>query len=303
MDYSFIDPGWAVRIHTPIQEITPDDAAKIVELLIKNVVVSWKKQSLTKKEEHDFCEMFGDLHRRFDPKDWDKLDDRMKAVHYRDYPGIWRVTGEPDEKGNPGMFGHDDELAWHNNQPYRSDRKPFVYLYAVKGTKDSVTKWSNHMLAYEDLPQEEKDIYDNLEIQFGDHRTFIDEDSIIRKFRQNFVREELKKNIIHKLVITNPYGRKGISMSPYHAHWISGMTQEQMIKFTDDFLEYIEQPKYVYTHHWDDGDVVIGEQLTSVHKREAFYGMTTRLLHRVAFSPDNFFPEGLQYEGYNASLK
>lgn len=304
MEYSFIDPGWAVRVHTPVQEITEQDVPKITELLVNNVVVSWKKQSLTMKEQHDFCEMFGGLHRRFDPKDWDNLDDKMKAVHFRDYPGIWRVTGEPDKKGHPGLFGHDEELAWHNNQPYRIDRKPFVWLYGDKGTVGSVTKWTNQMLAYDDLPQEKKDEYADLEIQFGDNRKYVDTTSLMRKYRQNFIRSELEKhNLKHKLVVTNPYGRTGLNITPYQTHWISGMNEEEMIQFTDDLLEYLEQPQYVYTHEWEDGDVVIAEQVTSIHKRDKFYGMRQRVLHRIAFSPDNVFPEGMEYEGYGGSLK
>ena len=47
------------------------------------------------------------------------------------------------------------------------------------------------------------------------------------------------------------------------------------------------QEKYSYTHNWDDGDVLVWDNWTGLHKRPAFAGMPDRLLHRMQFGIDN----------------
>ena len=108
-------------------------------------------------------------------------------------------------------------------------------------------------------------------------------------------------NFKNKLVLTNAYGQKGLYISPLQVGDITGLTYEEMVEFTDNILEHITQPKYVYSHHWEDGDVLIGEQFFGVHKRDAFEKMHERYLHRIAFNSSKLMPN-LKYEGYNGNL-
>lgn len=304
MEYGFADNGWAVHIHTPVQEIQDEDILVINKFLITNVAVFWKKQNLTLKDQSDFCKRFGNLQTFYDKNEnWDDINVRDRGQLFKGFPDILRVTGEPDDEGEIGLFGHDGELTWHNNQPHKQYRKPFIWLYAERGSKGSKTYWTNQMLAYEGLSDEDKSFYDTLEIQFGDNRSYIDKGSAYEAWRVKKVEEELAKDIKHKLVVTNPYGQKGLNISPYQTHWITGMNPQEVITFTDKLLEHLTKPEYVYKHEWEDGDVVLGEQVTSCHKRDPFTGMSTRVLHRIAFSPDKIMPEGLNYIGYNGVLK
>ena len=77
---------------------------------------------------------------------------------------INRVTGELDEHGRPGLFGHVTELEWHCNRVSDPDRKPIVWLYGEKGTVGSRTSWLNHILTYNDLPQEKKDQFKDIKL-------------------------------------------------------------------------------------------------------------------------------------------
>lgn len=303
MKYSFADNGWAVIVDTPIQEITDNDIHDITKFMINNVAVVWKKQNLTLDDQENFCKRFGNLQEFFNREHWVAMSDAEVGMHaYPDNPGIVRVTGEPDESDQIGLFGHDEELAWHNNKPFDEVRKPFIWLHAEKGSAGSVTHWTNQMLAWEKLSAKQKEYFETLEIQFGDNRKYVDQGSAHAKARDLNVPNQLSKNLWHKLVVTNPYGKKGLNITPYQTHAISGMSHEEMIKFTDEMIEYLSQPEFVYTHHWEDGDVVLGEQVTSVHKRDTFKGMNKRVMSRIAFSPDKIFPNGLHYEGYNGVL-
>lgn len=299
LEYEVLDNGWTVQIHTPIKDITEEEQAEILKLIIQNTMVFWRNQNLNEQEELDFCARFGGID--FTSLDWDKATDDQKSLFIREYPGILRVTAKPGETGRPGHFHHKEELKWHCNRPNDPKRKSFIWLYAVEGSKDSITHWTNSILAYNDLPPELKKHYDTLEVSYHDSRFRIDHD---RETYQKHLKkiEHLKTlNFKNKLVLTNPYGQKGLYISPLQVGEITGMDFEEMIEFTNNILEYLTQPKYVYSHHWEDGDVLIGEQFFGLHKRDAFEKMHERYLHRIAFNSTKMFPE-LKYEGYTGDL-
>ena len=64
---------------------------------------------------------------------------------------IIRVTGEKNNHGEPGLFGHTSALDWHANQASSYERAPLIWLYGVKGTAGSCTSWIDMQAAYRDL--------------------------------------------------------------------------------------------------------------------------------------------------------
>jgi alpha-ketoglutarate-dependent taurine dioxygenase len=295
LEYEVMENGWTVRVHTPILDLTENDKRDVLDLMIRNTAVVWKGQNLTKQQELDFCGSFGKYDFAHVPDD-DTIPPERRALFYPDHPGILRVTGRKDENGHAGHFGHDDELEWHCNRPSDPYRKPFVYLYAVEGSKGSVTHWSNGIHTYNDLTEEQKAKYDDIEVQYYGQRFRKDHDSSQRQWRTE--RDEKLKalNLRHKIILENHYGDKGISISPLEVGEITGMTYDEMVDFTDDILDFLTQEKYIYSHHWEDGDVTISDQFFGVHKRDAFDRMSERLLHRIAFNTDHMIPD-MRYKG------
>ena len=45
---------------------------------------------------------------------------------------------------------------------------------------------------------------------------------------------------------------------------------------------HILNDKYMYHHHWDDGDIVMSDQDITLHKRWYFGSMKDRLMWRLA---------------------
>jgi alpha-ketoglutarate-dependent taurine dioxygenase len=58
----------------------------------------------------------------------------------------------------------------------------------------------------------------------------------------------------------------------------------ELIKWLAD---YTLQEKYIYHHHWEDGDIVLADQWHGIHKRHHFVNLETRVLHRAAL----YYPE------------
>lgn len=308
LEYEILDNGWTVRIHTPINDIDENDQAQVLKLLVQNTCVFWRGQDLTPQQELDFCYRFGNID-FVDGKDYDERSEEGKSLFIRDFPGILRVTAKPGETGLPGQFAHKEELQWHCNQPNNPNRKPFVWLYSVEGSKNSVTHWSNSILAYNDMSGDLKEYYDTLSVGHFNSRFRTDLNREGYETYRAYDEYYKSLNFRNKLVLTNSYGQKGIHLSPlqvgeiaqHRDNTITVMEYSEMIEFADNLLEYLTQPKYVYSHHWQDGDVIIGEQFFGVHKRDAFEDMHKRYLHRIAFNSNKIYPD-LAYEGYNGNL-
>jgi len=64
-------------------------------------------------------------------------------------------------------------------------------------------------------------------------------------------------------------------------------------KFSDnlqkDIEDYLFQDKYQYHHHWQEGDVVLSDQILTLHKRQTNDSdkLSKRVLNRITFRLSN----------------
>lgn len=304
MDYKIHENGWTVISYTPIQDLTPNDKRQVLDFILKNTCVVFRNQNLTPAQEMDFCSSFGNTDSFKSPDQFDNISDNFKSIFLsKEYSSIIRVTAEKHpEYGGNGLFSHEDDLDWHNNQPDRPERRPFVYLHSKRGSNGSITGFTNNILAYENLSDDDKVVYNNIEILYGNNEWKKDDGETGRRATTDKrMKNTLEKQIWHKLVVENIYGQKGLNISPLQVNDIRGIDEDRKNNFLKDILEYITQGQFVYNHHWEDGDVLIAEQLFGIHKRYAFKDMENRLLHRIVFNASNMIPK-LRYKGFNGDL-
>lgn len=285
LEFETLNNGWTTKIHTPIKDLTKENCYSVIDLLIENTCVIWNKQELSKQDELDFISRLGSY--EYSDMIWNNLDEESKSLFYPDYPGLMRVTGAPGLTGSPGQFGHTEELAWHCDGPTNIKRSPFVYLYAVEGSAGSVTHWTNGIKAYQGLDPIDKHFMETFEVQYYGQRYRKDLNTKQGKWRLKEDQKLKELNLRHKIVIENKLGQKGLAVSPLQVGEVTGMNHEEMLKFTEKLLAFLTKPEYVYSHHWQDGDVAISDQFFGIHKRDQFNGMNARLLHRLAFDPSN----------------
>ena len=184
-----------------------------------------------------------------------------------------RVTGEKDKDGHPGLFGFNEELKWHANQVEHAHRRSMVWLYAVKGSKGSVTSFTNHAEAYKDLDDDTKNQIKDLKNVFKIEYAY-DERHVFGEFAWS--------TYDPPLVHTNESEQTGLFLPWLHVHHFVGLSPEESADIVDKLRDHIlSNPNYIYDHHWDDGDVIMTEQWLGVHKRHAFEHMDKRLLHRI----------------------
>jgi alpha-ketoglutarate-dependent taurine dioxygenase len=259
MKYHLHENGWTVLVDEfDFNSANQDDINQIARLIANNTCVVFKNQRLSVEDELRIAHMF----KRTKPLFNSREEENFKNWAVDPDGIIARVTGELNDRGEPGIAGHSDEMVWHCNMPQDRDRCPIIWLYAVRGSKGSRTSWNNNILSYNDLDDITKEKLKPLKcIYMGG--------AILDEHGQNNA------------------GKTGLYLSFLQLDRFAGMTKEESIKLIKPIWEHTIQDKYCYHHDWEDGDVVIAEQWLGVHKRWPFDNIEERLLHRIAIDfPD-----------------
>lgn len=275
--------GWTVFVEDfDIKNLTEQDAEILTKYLLDNTVVVFKNQSLTPNDEVRITQMFGNI------ENYRETNTKENFILENSGGFVARVTGELNDKGLPGVFGHDHELEWHCNHVSDPNRLPLVWLYSERGSKGSRTSYLNNILTYNDLPKEKQQEYANIKLNLGD----------VVQFTEYLCEEGTEPppttHYRPSLVYTNPLGTKGLFFSWNQIHYIDGWPKEEGRKFIEELRQFAEQEKYIYHHDWEDGDIVIAEQNLSIHKRWEFKHMDKRVLHRIAFDYSKINIQNLQ---------
>lgn len=269
--------GWVVEIQDfDIRTATKEQALTIGKYILSNMVVVLKNQDLEPEDEVAFCSKIGKCQFIIDPT---KPREGQRTEHLAVGHHILRVTGQKNEKGEEGLFGHTSALDWHANQASNYERDPLIWLYGVEGTKGSKTSWINNIESYNALPEEFKKEIQDIRITLGyksgsysPSKFFVEHHSDDKPFQ---------------LVHVNDAGYTGLYFPFLQIFGMPGKTEEQFKDIMSRLIEHVTQPQFCYDHEWDDGDIVISEQWLSIHKRWAFDKMNERVLHRIAFNYEN----------------
>jgi len=264
--------GWVVDVNNfDIKTATKQQAQKIGKLAVENMVVVIRNQDISPAQQLQFCNYIGNIQ----PTD----SERVKHISLES--GVLRVTGQKNQHGEEGLFGHTSALDWHANQASNYERKPLIWLYGAENTKGSVTSWINNIKSYEALPDDVKKEIEEIQITLGYKKNSYSSSS--------FFIEHHAQDRPFDLVHTNKAGFKGLYFPFLQIFGMKGIDDKRFNSIMSLLKNHILQNRFRYDHHWQDGDVVISEQWLSIHKRWHFDKMDRRVLHRIAFDYDKIY--------------
>ena len=76
--------------------------------------------------------------------------------------------------------------------------------------------------------------------------------------------------MVHPLVRTHPYlGRKALYLAS-HISGIVGWPHDEARDLLAELMEFATRPAYVYSHIWTVGDVLIWDNLATMHRATPF---------------------------------
>jgi len=242
------------------------------------IVVKHQDHALPIPVQEKVCKQFGST--LLDRVDAETFKNLAKHLKHAEGEMTLRVTSEPDQDGKPGLFGFDHELEWHTNKVEQPHRRSMVWLYGERGTQGSVTEFTNHVLAYNNLDPVLKEQIQGLKINYKGTFPYSNP-------KYDYGKESAGWHT-PPVVYTNPAGQTGIHLSWLHVDYFEGMTAEQSRPIVDQIRDHIlGNPAHRYEHYWQDGDVLLMEQWLGVHRRPAFDSMKTRVLDRIETNFDH----------------
>lgn len=241
----------------------------IFDLLMKNSVVVFKGLDLSKKDFADVSKSFGNCN--------------TPNYYFNDteHPEIFLVTNERINGNKAGMFS-DHELHWHANGCSRkSTNHHGVGLYCVMSESSVETEWCDTRKAFQSLSDADKEYLSQIEINVGvgDFSFYLlgekdPEKEILLRQQGGW------KNLVGK----HPNGSDQYCL--FHSHFIQEVRHFSLgpvnkDEFIKKYLDKIVNPAFIYSHRFVAGDLVLSDQLYSIHRRGAVDG--NRLLYRSAF--------------------
>ena len=272
-----------------IENITKEIALEVREILLRELVVVIKRQSFNPLNFAKLIYPIGGLS-NWQQMVWNLDGDIIGAPSEQPDPyeydpsiefPVQRVTGEQKEGKFTGIFPL-GKLDWHCNLN-GPDRADGVALQAVKGAEGTVTSWNNTSLALKHMPDKLRDkIRGKFANFYYNPENWAD---IVNEEQRKFMlanRHHYKMWIEQK----NAAGTEGLYLYTTNDCQIDG---DENFDLYNELKEYLFDERFIYHHKWETGDIVLSDQLLTMHKRwqkpdDVF---EKRLLNRITFRLSN----------------
>jgi alpha-ketoglutarate-dependent 2,4-dichlorophenoxyacetate dioxygenase len=151
--------------------------------------------------------------------------------------------------------------GFHTDSPFNTlPTKWSLLLGHVVPPVGANTNYIDMRVVYEDLPQETKDQIESLTAV---HDLFGAFERRGVKFGTDEMRTQFH-SVPHPLVRTSASGRKALYLG-WHAVGVQGMDGEEGAALIDELYAFATQDKYVYSHKWRQGDLVMWDNRCTMH--------------------------------------
>jgi taurine dioxygenase len=250
------------------QPLSDQQFVALEQALGKYGVLSYPGQNLTSAQLKAFAERFGRL-------------EINVANAYQDagLPEVMILSNKIGEDGKP-LGLSDAGQDWHTDMSYSKMIAFTNVLYGIEiphrnGEPLGNTEFCNMHAAYADLPEELKIKLDGMSITHD-----------FAKFWEKMRREKgsarpplteaqrrAKPPVSHPVFLTHPItGKKVLYANPGYSMRINELPEEESERILALLFAHQLQPKYQYRHRWSVGDVLMWDNMGTLHNAVPDYG-------------------------------
>ena len=222
-------------------------------------VIFFRDQKISEEDQVRFSRYFGD-----------------PVPHVREQPDrpiqeIF-IISNVEENGKPiGALGN-DEIKFHSDLSYMQRPGSISMLYAIEVPESGGdTMWANCYTAYETLDEGLKER--------------------IAGLRAIHLHPRPQQNppvpASHPVARTHPEtGRKVLYVSPHLTSHIEGVGEAEGRALLDRLIAHGTQSRFVWTHKWRAGDLLMWDNRCTMHRRESFDNSLRRVMNRTQMFGD-----------------
>jgi taurine dioxygenase len=178
-----------------------------------------------------------------------------------------------------GVLGY-GEAEWHTDMSYIDVPPRASVLHALEvPPKGGETSFLNMYKAYEDLPVADRAA---LQGRALNHDSSYDSAGNLRPGAPTFETAKDAPGARHPAILRHPEtGRLALYLGRRRNAWIVGMDAAESDALLDRLWAHVLQDRYVWTHSWRVGDVLIWDNRCTMHRRAPFDPASRRLMHRT----------------------
>lgn len=263
----------------------------IIDLIKKYAIVIWKQTKLTLKEYYHWqlqlgYHQYGHI--------W---------CNHKTYPIFDRVTNKMIDDRQTGLFG-EGSINWHTDQVFNPDAEELLSLFGVTTPPGTITQFANSTAYWKSKDCNTKNKWNKLQIAVTNKtkKTYekkgsphyklpiLQQNDFDKRRRSRDVRKSLnfpekfyhlylpprcEKKSFRRLVPDHSLEIKGVYFPHFNISYIAdnnGTALPDSRALYDKIKkEYIESGRYLYTHRWNEGDIVLSDQQVTVHRQEDAY--------------------------------
>ena len=253
------------------EPLARDEVDAIEQAWRDRLVVVVRGQELSDPQLLAFSRYFGEL----DPPGPNPYGE----VFNKAFPDINVISNVIENDKPIGNLG-DGEAAWHADMTYIDTPPKAAALYALEvPEKGGNTYFADMFAAYASLPAELK--------RAAEGKTAVHDGSrnsagLLRKGYKEVTDVRQTVGARHPLVRTDAQsGRKALFLGRRPNSYVMGLDVAESEALLDALWAHATQRRFVMCHEWRVGDLLMWNNLSVLHRRDAFDSKSRRVMHRT----------------------
>ena len=201
-----------------------------------------------------------------------------------DAPNVWLISNVIEDGKPIGSLGA-GEAEWHTDMSYLERPPTASLLYAREiPPQGGNTFFGNMAAALDDLPLH---LYEAIEGRTAKHNSSYTSAGELRKGAEAVTDPSRAPGISHPIIRTHPEsGRKSIYLGRRRNGHIDGLESAESDRLLDEIWDFSARPEFHYEHVWRVGDLLIWDNRSVIHRREAFDATSRRVMLRAQVKGD-----------------
>ena len=275
-------PGVGVRKICPAvgAEITGVDLNQLSDAQFAVIEAAWYEHSalLIRGQKMSDADLLR-FSRRFGELDPPPMNENGKT-YVEGYPEIYVVSNVKGADGVPiGSLG-DGEATWHTDMSYLPEPPDASLLYSIEIPPAGGATWLCGMnAAYSSLPAHLRERVKHLSIK---HDGTYNSGGYLRKGLTASDDPRTSAGTPHPILCAHPLtGVPTLYLGRRRNAYVMGLSLEDSEALLDELWAHAARLENSFAHQWRVGDVLMWDNRSTMHRRDAFDAGTRRIMHRT----------------------